>query len=368
MTKENKKITVIGGGVIGSATAWHLADLGYNVQIIDPQFDQVVNRSGGLNGSQASLGILMGYVFTKNKGRAWQLRKRSMELWPTWICKLDSTETPLKLAKPLIKLASSSIEAAQMEDLIKQRPHSGLELLKEKYSSKVISHPWPESNYGGIISHGDGYINPLKLLLNLQNKLTKLKVQKIASSVCSIARGSTKTNLKWELYLSNGLTINTNNLVICTAIGTSKLLKNLGYDILMEPILGQALEVELQSSNKDWNGWPAVLMSQGVNFIPHKKNRIIIGATLEPGHKANINCLQAMLKLNGVAPDWLLSASIINQWEGVRAKPVGKPAPLLETLEPGLIIATAHYRNGILLAPASAEWVGQEVNKQNSGK
>jgi glycine/D-amino acid oxidase-like deaminating enzyme len=42
---------------------------------------------------------------------------------------------------------------------------------------------------------------------------------------------------------------------------------------------------------------------------------------------------------------------------------VGRPAPLLEHLAPGLLLATGHYRNGVLLAPASAEWVVEQVER-----
>ena len=62
----------------------------------------------------------------------------------------------------------------------------------------------------------------------------------------------------------------------------------------------------------------------------------------------------------------MLEASIDDRWTGLRGKPINRTAPILKTLEPGLIIATGHYRNGILLAPASAEWVVKEVIKEEN--
>jgi glycine/D-amino acid oxidase-like deaminating enzyme len=64
-----------------------------------------------------------------------------------------------------------------------------------------------------------------------------------------------------------------------------------------------------------------------------------------------------MRSLTERAPTWLKNAEAIEQWSGLRARPVDRPAPLLETLEPGLILASGHYRNGVLLAPATAEWI-----------
>ena len=68
--------------------------------------------------------------------------------------------------------------------------------------------------------------------------------------------------------------------------------------------------------------------------------------------------------MNGNAPKWLQKATIIEQWSGLRGRPIDRPSPVLKKLETGLIMATGHYRNGILLAPASAEWVVEEVAKE----
>ncbi|MFN5696943.1 MAG: FAD-dependent oxidoreductase, partial [Cyanobacteriota bacterium] len=68
-----------------------------------------------------------------------------------------------------------------------------------------------------------------------------------------------------------------------------------------------------------------------------------------------------MTQLNGAAPDWLRQARIRRHWQGLRPRPIGRPAPLLERLAPGLLLASGHYRNGILLAPATAEWIATRV-------
>jgi glycine/D-amino acid oxidase-like deaminating enzyme len=52
---------------------------------------------------------------------------------------------------------------------------------------------------------------------------------------------------------------------------------------------------------------------------------------------------------------------VVRQWQGLRPRPLGRPAPLLECLAPGLLLAGGHYRNGVLLAPASAEWVVEQI-------
>jgi glycine/D-amino acid oxidase-like deaminating enzyme len=52
---------------------------------------------------------------------------------------------------------------------------------------------------------------------------------------------------------------------------------------------------------------------------------------------------------------------VVRQWQGLRCRPVGRPAPLLEQLAPGLLLVSGHYRNGVLLAPASAAWARDQI-------
>ena len=85
--KEEKirpEISIIGCGIAGITTAFHLSRKGYKVNLIDPTVNSQINNLDPKNGTQASLGVLMGNINKRSKGRAFLLRKRSMELWPEW--------------------------------------------------------------------------------------------------------------------------------------------------------------------------------------------------------------------------------------------------------------------------------------------
>ena len=88
-----------------------------------------------------------------------------------------------------------------------------------------------------------------------------------------------------------------------------------------------------------------------------------MGATIEKGSEPNLLNKKEMLNMNNTAPKWIRKAKIRNEWNGIRARPINEPAPLLKELEPGLLINTGHYRNGILLAPSCAEWIELEIKK-----
>ena len=109
-----------------------------------------------------------------------------------------------------------------------------------------------------------------------------------------------------------------------------------------------------------------MLVSHGVNLVRHGADQLWLGATLEPGTDPDAAAAAMLRTLEGDAPSWLGQCKEVGRWHGLRARPSGRPAPLLEVLEPGLILATGHYRNGVLLAPATAEWVSGQINARES--
>jgi glycine/D-amino acid oxidase-like deaminating enzyme len=62
----------------------------------------------------------------------------------------------------------------------------------------------------------------------------------------------------------------------------------------------------------------------------------------------------------------LATASIVRTWSGLRPRPEGRPAPVIGQL-PGfsnVLLATGHYRNGVLLAPATAYAIREMIIPQ----
>ena len=102
--KENFQkahIIIIGSGIIGKFNALELSELGLQVTIIDPAQLQ--------NSSNAALGLLMGNMYQKRRGRSWDLRKQSIELWPQWITFLQKFNYELNIEKPLIQLTTNCL-------------------------------------------------------------------------------------------------------------------------------------------------------------------------------------------------------------------------------------------------------------------
>ncbi len=303
----------------------------------------------------------MGYIFRRTKGRAWLLREQSMNIWPKWINQLKTFDSSIEITTPLALLAKTKEESNFMKILANEKKEYGVEF------SKGCSEIWPkkelpEGHFGGLVSHQDGRIDPKKLQKCLANALNENNVRTLENKVVCIKRNDINKSNKWKIITEEGIEFEHDTIVVCAALGSEELIKPLGHPLKTKAVLGQAVEIELKDNIQNWSKWPAVLVFNGINLIPRKENELILGATLENSIQPSQTILQNMLLFNGMSPNWLKEASVKNCWYGLRCKPMNEPAPILKILEDGLILATAHYRNGILLAPATAEWVGKQIS------
>ena len=358
--KNQIEISVIGCGIAGITTAFHLRKKGYKVNLIDPKVNLEINNLNPKNGTQAALGVLMGNIYKRSKGRAFLLRNKSMKLWKEWLLEINQSNSNIQLEKPLIKLANSEKEYQSMLEIVKNKKEYAIEIL-DQTSIKFWNSIFEKKLIGGIISHEDGRLDPIQLIKSFMKNLDTLKVNKIEDNVIKIERNVNSLNKNWKISLEHNNCIYQDFIVLCSAINTQKILSSLGHIIHLEPILGQVVELELENKITNWNKWPAILNYQSINFIHHNPNQLIMGATIENGSKPSLLYKKEMLNMRNNAPKWIKKAKINNEWSGVRARPTNEPAPLLKELEPGLLINTGHYRNGVLLAPACAEWIGDEI-------
>jgi glycine/D-amino acid oxidase-like deaminating enzyme len=361
-----QRVTVVGGGIVGRSAAWWLQRRGHQVTLVDGALNNP--HAAAEAGSWAALGLLMAQVFHRSSGRAWQLRQHSLALWEQWISELGELGYPLQLRRGLLLLAAGSEELARQQQLCQARQALGMPLeLWSQEQVAALQPALPAQALGGLWSPNDGQLDPEPVLQALLAAAQRLGVQTLAQRVVAFEPGSSGG---WCLRLADGQTWHSPWLVLAAGVGTAALLQPLGLGGAapsIEPVLGQALELE-SGGHDPWSWddlWPAAVVWQGTNLVPRRQpgqpGRLWLGATLEPGERAEPEALQAMASLNGNAPTWLQQASVMRHWQGLRARPRDRPAPWLEHLQPGLLVASAHYRNGLLLAPATATWIAQQL-------
>lgn len=387
---------VVGAGIIGRAAAWRLAEGGHSVTLVDPALaapaladpafaapaavaagaspgGPPASTSGslvGLGGSQAALGVLMARVFHRSSGRAWRLRQRSHALWGEWLAELERRGHQLPRRPGLLLLAATPDDLARQERLAADRARLGIPLRRLGPGELEGLRPaLPGQPLGGLLSLEDGQLDPGPVLEALLQEARKAGANAVAAAAVALERGDSPggwqgrgdgRGRRWRLHLASGATLEADWLVLALGLGTTNLLAGLGHALPLQPVLGQALELEL-AADPHWT-WPGAVVWRGVNLVPRPDlgtggRRLWLGATLEPGDRAGASALAELRQLGGEAPPWLREATVVRHWQGLRVQPVGQPAPVLAEPEPGLLVAGGHYRNGVLLAPVSAEWL-----------
>ena len=347
---QKAHIVIIGSGIIGKFNALELSELGYQITIIDPT--QIKNSSN------AALGLLMGNMYEKRKGRSWELRKQSIELWPQWITFLQKFNYKLNIDKPLIKLTTNEEKFKKIEEFIYKNNDQNLRILERDSIFIInINKAFQTKNIQGMISLKDGRINALSLLQTLDKYLKDKKVNYLQEEIIKIR----KSNNQWISTTRNNKNIKSDMVILCNSLKAIDLIDSLSHNIKLKPALGQAMEIDINDAEVDLLSLPKQFNINGKNIIPKSKNKLIIGSTDEYSTKPEENTFEKLTNFLDKKPNWLKKGKISKKWYGIRSRPDGEPSPIMKNLEDGLIICTGFYKNGFLLAPACAKWVANEI-------
>ena len=319
-----------------------------------------------LSGSQAALGVLMARVFHRSSGRAWRLRQQSHALWNEWLTELERRGHRLPRRHGLLLLAATPEDLERQAQIATDRARLGIPMHRLGSDDLAALHPaLPGTPLGGLLSPEDGQLDPDPLLEALLQEARGAGASTVADAAVAGERNrGGGPGQRWRLLLSSGGQLQADWLVLSLGLGSADLLAGLGHPLPLEPVLGQALELELPA-DPAWT-WPGVVVWRGMNLVPRPDlaasgRRLWLGATLEPGTTTSPQALMELRALGGEAPPWLRDAAVVRSWQGLRVRPVGQPAPVLQEPEPGLLVASGHYRNGVLLAPATAEWLVERL-------
>jgi glycine oxidase len=111
-----------------------------------------------------------------------------------------------------------------------------------------------------------------------------------------------------------------------------------------------------------------VVRSPEVYLIPRTDGRIIVGTTVEEAgfdKRTNVATIQRLHRASVAMVPELRNAKLLEDWAGLRP---GTPdaLPILGlTTTPGYYVATGHFRDGILLAPITAQVMAQIIEGKN---
>jgi glycine/D-amino acid oxidase-like deaminating enzyme len=305
--------------------------------------------------------------FHRDRGRAWELRQRSLELWTRWRLELARRGHPIPYRSGVLLVAADGAEEQRLAALGARKRALGLPLEPwDRRRLEQLEPGLPQPSLAGLHSGRDGQLDPGSALAALAADGRERGLTLRAEAAVALRPGDGG----WRVELAGGGVERAVWVVLAAGCASGTLLKAAGVDTgpdggpwELEPVLGQALELELDGPLP--THWPGAVVWRGINLVPRPDleggRRLWLGATLEPGREADPDQLRGLRDLGGAAPAWLRQARVVRRWQGLRPRPLGRPAPLLEQPAPGLLLVGGHYRNGILLAPASAAWVAGQI-------
>ncbi|MEC4894425.1 MAG: FAD-dependent oxidoreductase [Oscillatoria sp. PMC 1051.18] len=364
------KVGIVGCGVVGAAIAYELSRVeGLNVTLFDRQ-----TPASGSTG--AALGVLMGAISQKTKGRGWRLRSASMRRYDSLIAELreiTGQDFPYN-QQGILLLRFAEDDRDRWEKLIEVRKAQGwkLELCDRLSLQEKCPQLQNDRIVGAVYSPQDRQVDPTALTqalvtaarINGVNCNFGLEVQNFATTTVT---GSNEL-LCQEIYTTGGA-FEIDWLVISAGLGSLPLTTSLSQKVDIRPVLGQALHVKSKQPLGNPNFQP-VITGDDVHIVPLGNQEYWLGATVEfPDDTGEINAdsaLLAQVKKQAISfCPALANATILRTWSGKRPRPEGQSAPVISKLTGyrNVLLATGHYRNGILLAPATALQIKETILK-----
>ncbi|MGB7893042.1 MAG: FAD-dependent oxidoreductase [Microcoleus sp.] len=346
------RVAIIGCGIIGASIAFELSQF---PELKVTVFDKQPPAQGSTG---AALGVLMGVISHKTKGRNWQLRETSLQRYETLIPELEAvTGRKIPFNKQgILMLCSEGEDLSKWEKLIATRDSQGwqLELWDRERVRDRCPHLYLNNNIiAGIYSPQDRQVDPTALTLALVDAAERNGV--IFEFGVPVEAAAIAASLEFD------------RLIVCAGLGSAAVTASLNQLVDIRPVLGQALH--LRSPNPLGNpDFSPVITCDDVHIVPVENQEFWVGATVEFSENggeiaANADMLaQVMARAIALCPA-LAEAEIIRKWSGLRPRPEGRPAPIIGTL-PGndrVLIASGHYRNGVLLAPATARSIREMI-------
>jgi D-amino-acid dehydrogenase len=340
------KIVVIGAGIVGSSTAYHLSRKGVNVVIVDKLHEGQATAAGA--------GIVCPWI-TRVEDEDWyRLAKGGACYYPSLISQLkEDGENNLgysmvgalavscdkeELNKIEEKVRKRREETPEVGEVSRLTPEAARELfppLREDLAAvyvtgaaRVDGKLLRDAMINGAKKHGALQISDVATLLVVEGRVTGVKV--------------------------NGDFISADSVVITAGAWASEILEPFGLSIPVEPQKGQIAHLKLPGH--DTSKWPVILPQSSHYLVCFDDSRVVVGATRETGSGFDYRVTAAGIKevmdeALHVAPG--LSDSTLHEVR-IGFRPAGPDIlPLLGTVPAleGLVIATGLGASGLTMGP-----------------
>jgi len=347
------RIAVIGAGIVGAAVADALAVRGARVSLYEM-------RAPGQGASQASAGVLCPYTEATPNSPLLALGTRSLSMWDAWVADVQArTTVPFHYARTgTLDVALTAEEAEHLQRSAAWLAAEGV--AHERLDPATLRTFEPgvsDSALAGLFIPIHGFVQVPSLVSAL------LDAARHRGATCETPAEIIHIEQKRDMvHVRVGNRVEEVDHAVVAAGSWSGRVRVAGEPAFaVRPIRGQLLQLA-------WNGRPLPQRSiwgRRCYTVPWPDGSLLVGATIEDVGFDERTTAAGVRDLLDAVGELLPGA-----WQaGVESVRVGlRPAtadhlPLLGPLPrcPRVILATGHYRNGILLAPVTANVVARQI-------
>ncbi|WP_332629463.1 NAD(P)/FAD-dependent oxidoreductase [Halalkalibacter flavus] len=354
-----KTFIVVGAGILGAATAYHLVKAGANVTIVD--------RHDKGKGTDAAAGIVCPWL-SQRRNQAWyQLAKGGAKYYPELIKQLEEDgETETGYAKVgAISLHTDEHKLDKMEERVRKRredaPEIG-EITRLTPTETKSLFPPLSGEYGSVHVSGAARVNGKALCDALIHAAKKRGATYIKGDAKLTRNGTQVTGVQVEdkIHLAD-------QVIITTGAWVKELCKPLGIDFLIKPQKAQIVHLELPETNTD--SWPVVMPPTNQYLLAFEGSRVVVGATHEDdvGYDTRVTVAgmheifeKALMVAPGLANSTVLETKVGFRPVAPGFLPVIGPIPNFQ----GILVANGLGASGLTVGP----YVGAELAKAALGK
>lgn len=364
-TAGSPDVLVIGGGVIGLTVAWRARERGMAVTLLE--------RDGtGEGTSRVAAGMLAPVAeaeFGKDGRRLLELGLRSAELWPAFVEQLEAVaEIDVGLLQTgTLLLARDEDEARELERQIDFRDSLHLATNRLRASEAREREPaLAPAMRLALEAPDDHSVDPRLVLAALRTAClaagVEIREQARVERIESDARGERVSGavLAGDAAAGVGEFVAAEQVVLATGAWSAEIAGlPSGAGVPVRPVRGQLLRL------RDPAGpglLSRVVRFEGGYIVPRADGRYVLGATVEERGFDVQPDAGGVYGLLREAHELLPGVSELKIEELCVGLRPGTPdnAPIIgRAALDGLIWATGHHRNGILLAPLTAELLVQ---------
>jgi len=344
------EVVVVGGGAIGLACAFSLAGQGHSITLLD--------ASGTRGASWAAAGMLAPVSEAAfGEIELTRLNLAAVAEFAAFAAGLDA-DVGLRAEGTLV-VAFNSDDRAALERLSAYRDSLGLATVRLSGREARKAEPYLAGEVrAGVLAEGDLSVDNRRYLAALLAGCRRRGVQVRAEEVGGLDgnRARTASGAEYPFEIA----------VVCSGAASSALVP-----VPVQPVKGQIVRLAVPSRlgtvlTRTVRG---LVRGSEVYLVPRAGGELVVGATSEQQGFDTTVTAGGVYELLRNAYELL---PISSECEFVEARAGSRPGtpdngPLLGWARPGVLIATGHYRNGILLSASTARAVTAMVAGQPAG-